>query len=184
MASINATTSSGIIATADNTGTLQLQSAGTTSATFNTFGIGLGTAVPSSGIGITFPAAKSPSSNANTLDDYEEGTWTPVGNGVTLTGVSGWYTKIGNVVHIGGGWSYPSTANTNIAAVTGLPFTTASSDDNYMGCVPITSYGSDNLYIFTNVGSTQILVRRNNNTDLTNANLSSVFVKLMATYRV
>ena len=40
--------------------------------------IGVGGATPStSGSGITFPATASASSNANTLDDYEEGTWTP-----------------------------------------------------------------------------------------------------------
>jgi hypothetical protein len=39
MASINATTSSGIIATADNTGTLQLQSAGTTVMTITPTGV-------------------------------------------------------------------------------------------------------------------------------------------------
>jgi hypothetical protein len=41
--------------------------------------IGLGGATPTtSGTGITFPATASASTNANTLDDYEEGTWTPV----------------------------------------------------------------------------------------------------------
>jgi hypothetical protein len=39
--------------------------------------IGVGDATPSaSGSGITFPATQSASTNANTLDDYEEGTWT------------------------------------------------------------------------------------------------------------
>jgi len=39
--------------------------------------IALQGASPASGIGITFPATQTASSNANTLDDYEEGTWTP-----------------------------------------------------------------------------------------------------------
>jgi hypothetical protein len=40
--------------------------------------IGVGDATPSaSGSGISFPATQSASSDANTLDDYEEGTWTP-----------------------------------------------------------------------------------------------------------
>jgi hypothetical protein len=39
--------------------------------------IGIGGATPTaSGTGITFPATASASTNANTLDDYEEGTWT------------------------------------------------------------------------------------------------------------
>lgn len=122
---INATTSSGIVATADNTGQLALQAAGTTSATFNTFGIGLGSAVPSSGIGITFPAAQSASSDANTLDDYEEGTWTPVdGSGASLsfTSVSGTYIKIGRTVTCLFDLTYPSTANGSQAVIGGLPF--------------------------------------------------------------
>ena len=37
---------------------------------------------------------------ANTLDDYEEGTFTPVSNSGTLSSESGVYTKIGNVVRV------------------------------------------------------------------------------------
>ena len=53
--------------------------------------------------GITFPATQVPSADANTLDDYEEGTWTPVissGSGtITTSSFSGAkYTKIGNIV--------------------------------------------------------------------------------------
>ena len=59
-----------------------------------------------SGTGITFPATQNSSSDANTLDDYEEGTWTPnIAFGGNTTGITynatynkGWYTKVGNVV--------------------------------------------------------------------------------------
>ena len=49
--------------------------------------LGVGAATPSaSGAGITFPATQSASTDANTLDDYEEGTWTPnQGSGLTVT---------------------------------------------------------------------------------------------------
>ena len=55
--------------------------------------------------GITFPATAVAASDANTLDDYEEGTWTPVvsfgGASVGITGTfSGTYTRVGNVVTI------------------------------------------------------------------------------------
>jgi len=68
--------------------------------------ISVGGAVPTtSGTGITFPATQAASTDANTLDDYEEGVWTPVLT-FTTTGtmtyttstVQGVYTKIGNVV--------------------------------------------------------------------------------------
>ena len=100
---LNASTSSGLAMTSDNSGVVVVQSAGTNVATINAFGIGLGTAVPSSGMGITFPSTKVPSSNANTLDDYEEGTWIPTALGASGTGsflgISGSnYTKIGRLV--------------------------------------------------------------------------------------
>lgn len=53
---------------------------------------------------IKFPATQIPSSNANTLDDYQEGTWTPVVGGLTnASGVNvtkATYTKIGRQVSI------------------------------------------------------------------------------------
>ena len=66
--------------------------------------IGVGGATPTSnGSGITFPATQSASSDANTLDDYEEGTWTPAlagegGGSNTFTNKYGYYTKIGRLV--------------------------------------------------------------------------------------
>jgi hypothetical protein len=63
----------------------------------------VGGATPSSdGAGLTFPATQSASSDANTLDDYEEGTWTPVITAAvvisgTFTGNFN-YTKCGSMV--------------------------------------------------------------------------------------
>jgi hypothetical protein len=52
--------------------------------------------------GLKFPATQVPSSNANTLDDYEEGVFNPVvtaGTGtITSYTSSGTYTKIGRLV--------------------------------------------------------------------------------------
>jgi hypothetical protein len=67
--------------------------------------IGVGGATPSaSGAGITFPATQSASTDANTLDDYEEGAWTPVLGGATSESgqaydrQAGRYVKVGRVV--------------------------------------------------------------------------------------
>jgi hypothetical protein len=82
-------------------------------------------AVPNSGTGIAFPATQSASSDANTLDDYEEGTWTPVdgsGSGLSFTS-DGTYTKIGRQVLVQGNVVFPSTANGNSVVIGGLPFT-------------------------------------------------------------
>ena len=60
-----------------------------------------GGSTSASGVGITFPATQSASTNANTLDDYEEGTWTPgLGGNTTYNKQLGRYTKIGNKVFI------------------------------------------------------------------------------------
>jgi len=54
---------------------------------------------------IAFPATQNPSADVNTLDDYEEGTWTATvadaatGGNTSTTG-AGTYTKIGNQVRI------------------------------------------------------------------------------------
>ena len=138
---INALTSGGGLAMAgDTSGQLALQSAGTTYATGNQYGIGLGTAVPSSGIGIAFPATQSASSDANTLDDYEEGTWTPVLGGFTSESGqsynvnSGSYTKIGNQVFCTMRISLATAGTiTGNAVIKGLPFTSNSTSTDYAG---------------------------------------------------
>jgi hypothetical protein len=56
------------------------------------------------GAGIKFPASQNASSDANTLDDYEEGTWTPTfksdGDNALITfSTSARYIKIGTYVY-------------------------------------------------------------------------------------
>jgi hypothetical protein len=78
--------------------------------------------------GITFPATQSACSDANTLDDYEEGTWTPTFSSASATFSysyqSGRYTKIGNTVHL---YAYiqasASGTLTNAISISSLPFT-------------------------------------------------------------
>jgi len=89
--------------------------------TYNQYGLGLGGAVPSSGYGITFPETQSASTNANTLDDYEEGSFTFTGTGFTTSPTkTAYYTKIGNQVTI----RIPDitgTSNSTLCTITGLP---------------------------------------------------------------
>jgi hypothetical protein len=138
---INASTSTGLVQSADNSGEIQLQSNGTTALTVNTNEgiqilncLGVGNATPStSGAGITFPATQSASSDANTLDDYEEGTFTPFlgGSGGNPTGVTysnqlGKYVKIGKQVTVSGILSFTTyTGGTGSIQISGLPFTSA-----------------------------------------------------------
>jgi hypothetical protein len=76
--------------------------------------------------GITFPATQVPSADANTLDDYEEGTWTPtIGGTATYNNRIGNYTKIGNVVTAFCLVNIALIGTGSTTAITGLPFSSA-----------------------------------------------------------
>lgn len=106
------------------------------------------------GVGVAFPATQIPSSDANTLDDYEEGTWTPALSYATV-GSSSWatttavgtYTKIGRVVYVQFtyvGVPTNGTGSGNLQLTT-LPFTpmnTASSSNR--GAVEFQGYTKAN----------------------------------------
>jgi hypothetical protein len=111
----------------DNTGTIVTQNS--TPAFASTIGVGGATAA-ASGAGITFPATQSASTDANTLDDYEEGTWTPTiafggsTSGVTYTSQGGSYTKIGRLVYCQGMFILTDNGSgSGSAEIRGLPFT-------------------------------------------------------------
>jgi hypothetical protein len=95
--------------------------------------ISVGAATPTtSGTGITFPSIQSASTNTNTLDDYEEGTFTPAltfggaAVGLTYTTQLGKYVKIGGYV-----WFFinivvnDNGSSSGSALITGLPYTVA-----------------------------------------------------------
>jgi len=108
---------------------------GTVTATALTVGSGLMTAGQ-----IEFPSTVNLSTNANTLDDYREGSWTPVyqssatpasGPFITSTGHNvqiGTYTKIGSLVFV------QARIRTVAAAFSGA----AATDDIFIGGLPFT----------------------------------------------
>lgn len=113
-------------------GTVGVTGALNTSSTFTTSG-----ALTASS-GIAFPATQAFSADANTLDDYEEGTFTPTitttSGTVTSYTAAGAYTKIGRVVEV-----TIKVVITNVGSaagsymnVFGLPFT-CSADHHFMG---------------------------------------------------
>ncbi len=129
-------------------------------ATFPTT-IGVGGATPSSnGSGITFPATQSASSNANTLDDYEEGTWTPTATAqtgaITTYSSTGAYIKVGKNLFLSGSIVVTTVGTAGGALfITGLPFTPDNVNNNY-------GIGSETqatgTYYFTYIqGSSQIV---------------------------
>lgn len=72
---------------------------------------------------IKFPATQSQSNDVNTLDDYEEGTWTPViGGDASYTTQTGTYTKIGRLVFIFCKLQINVIGTGSTTAITGIPF--------------------------------------------------------------
>lgn len=79
---------------------------------------------------VVFPATQNASAVANTLDDYEEGSWTPVVGGGGGTSGQTYSTQVGRYVKIGqlviAYWAVVFTAKGTIttnAQLQGLPFT-------------------------------------------------------------
>jgi hypothetical protein len=120
--------------------------------------IGVGNATPStSGAGITFPATQSASTDANTLDDYEEGTWTPnllfntSSTGMTFasSGRVGTYTRIGRLVYCTL-WIQLTAkgSSTGNAVITGLPFTPLNIASAYSATVSPHWFNMNTISVF------------------------------------
>jgi hypothetical protein len=157
---------SGIKVAGSNDGILELQTttAGGTATTAITIDtgqrskfpttIGVGGATPAtSGSGISFPASASASSDANTLDDYEEGTWTPTftsnlpGNlniVYATNGRQGYYTKVGRLVTLNFFISmstFTHTTASSFSKITGLPFASATNTGMEYSSIAMSEFG-------------------------------------------
>ena len=157
----------------------------TTPSFASTIGVG-GATASASGAGISFPATQSASSDANTLDDFEEGSWTPAiafaggSTGITYSSRAGTYTKIGKLVHAGFYFTLSSKgSSTGSASVTGLPFTSSSAQESRMSTCA--SYynnfsTSTNILLFVNASNTTsglYWTTAGNPTDIADTNLQN-----------
>lgn len=132
-----------------------------------------GGSTSANGTGITFPATQSASTDANTLDDYEEGTWTPSmsfgGVGVTTTGSNCIYTRIGRQVSITGTFNVTRGAQAGNAGISGFPFAIP------VGTFPFAAYWSglgisgQEAMVFNNAGDVYWVGR----TGISNVNSSN-----------
>lgn len=100
---------------------------------------------------LVFPATQNASSNANTLDDYEEGTFTPAFSSnlsiFSYGGRNGTYTKIGRLVFFDLLISLNTSGNTLGGAaltITGLPFASA---PTYRSLVSVMWYNSTTSFM-------------------------------------
>lgn len=123
---------------------------------FASGGVSIGnTTDPGAGVlfvssGVRFPATQVASADANTLDDYEEGTFTPTVIGSTSAGTAtygrqtGRYTKIGRLVTFSIDLDWSSGSGTGDLQFSGLPFTSASGVNtgipaNFVGTITLTA---------------------------------------------
>ena len=146
--------SNGSFGTSTGTGTINVASGATLSGNTKTVNIGTGgvagstttmTLGPAAGSGtITFnqpPVSATGykigttlSSDVNTLDYYQEGSFTPAVAGTTTAGAgtyttqSGSYTRIGNMVAFKLALVYTAHTGTGNTIITGLPFTASAID--------------------------------------------------------
>jgi hypothetical protein len=195
---------SGVVIAGDTSGSVTLQApnvAGTTTLTLPSTS-GTVTTKDASGIlsvnGIQFPATQSASADANTLDDYEEGTFTPSWGGetsaptVTYIVQQGYYTKIGNIVNVIIGLvnSTKSGGSGNLT-ITGLPFAPGGGGSlNALGGAIIaftTGWaGTASLSAFIQNGNSNMMlyVANNSSTRNTTTDLGAgTYMYIHATYR-
>ena len=126
----------------------------------------------------------SDSAAANVLDDYEEGTWTPVplfggGNGITGS-FTGTYVKIGRQVTAKYKLTFTGLgSSTGAFTCTGLPYTTAGSRGNtsgfsYMHRLAQSSYTQIYLYVVsTSIGFEQAGFSSSNASALDNTDFTT-----------
>ena len=143
---------------------------------------------------IAFPATAAPSADVNTLDDYEEGTWT-MGisfgggtTGITYSANTGYYTKIGNIVTRSGSVQFSNKgSSTGDALITGLPFTVG-----YSAAVSFSFYlitFANQFMGYANASTTTIMLMEiteaGTRTTLTNADFQDTSqIILNCTYRI
>ena len=125
------------VTTSTGTGNTVLSATPTLSGdvTLSTGNLVIGTA----GKGIDFSADPSTAGmTSELLDDYEEGTWTPVatsqGGSLTAYTSSGTYTKVGRLVYLSGNVLITTTGTaTGVMFLAGYPFTNGSATLSQLG---------------------------------------------------
>ncbi len=108
---------------------------------------------------LTFPSTQQTSTNANTLDDYEEGTWTPTKTtGTAYTSASGRYTKVGNLVTATFIVQFAVEANSSSSAMSGFPFSAGGSASESNGLA--VGYQSASIQVGGSLSTTTMTFRQ------------------------
>ena len=109
--------------------------------------------------------------DSNTLDDYEEGTWTPTMTNITLSTAEGQYIKVGKLVTAHFNVVLPTTSTTNTAVISSLPFNTAGVNQYGGGFFSYQNTSYDMLTLY-NQGETYCTILNGANA-LNNSNISA-----------
>jgi len=102
---------------------------------------------------------------ANYLDDYEEGTWTPVVTGGTTAGSAsysvqdGLYVKIGSMVYFRLTVTYTGHTGTGSIGITGIPFSVASGINIFSFACDNFTFPSDTTFAYIGGGASKIDIR-------------------------
>ena len=124
-------------------------------------------------------------SSDNALDDYEEGTYTPAdasGQSIGFSNVHGLYTKVGNLVHVQGSVTFPSTGGQYGFSIT-LPFTATSSGYNAGGGSIRYTTKSTVFTLHVNANAASFSGYQFGGTIMRNADLSTDRLDFQVTYR-
>jgi len=106
--------------------------------------------------------------DGNTLDDYEEGTWSPAISGLSFNEAIGRYVKVGQVVHATFSLNTSNTSKSGGASITGLPFSGAANGSGetefYAGDSAIMhvnniTFGSNMTHLFSRVSADSSFVQ-------------------------
>jgi hypothetical protein len=115
--------------------------------------------------GITFPATQSAVADANTLDDYEEGTWLPNVGGTATYGIqTGRYTKVGNVVTVMFDMNISSIGTGSTGTMFGLPFTSLVTTAGTVTYYETLNISYTFISCYAGAGGTQVTLTGNNAT--------------------
>jgi len=164
---------SGLAFSANAGSNLHMRLGSTGNLTVNLGNVVIGT----SGKGIDFSATAG-TGTSELLADYEEGTWTPTGNGVTLTVGAASYVKVGNLVTVAFDVTWPSTANGSAANIGGLPYNPVKAGGAGIGYMT----ASLELHYNAGAGASSLNVYLNNGTAPTNLQLSTSRVIASCSY--